>query len=366
MSLAVTSSHRQAKHLPRPLPALAAGTATGARVPASLARAAPAASSVGARLVVAEAERVRGVGARQLAGEPHRIGTLRADDLARGVHAVGQLEQREAPALRVVVAARAGLQQQRAGGRLPPETTSRSHSTVCSSPPSPTGARTAALTALRPRASTTVWPASTASSSPSGPGSGRRSATATISTPASRSATAASRPRSDAVTTTARDPGRTEYRDARRRAPPESITPGRSLPANTSGCSIAPVAYTRSGARTWCSVSPCQTGTMPSKSPSATAGERISTPAARTCSTSASSSSALPSTSSRPPGAGPSSASTTSAPRLAARAAAARPATPPPTTSTSAWRRRYSVRHSRSAWRLGSRPRPAAWRSTFS
>ena len=40
-------------------------------------------------------------------------------------------------------------------------------------------------------------------------------------------------------------------------------------------------------ARTWCSVSPCQTGTRPSKKPSAGARARISTPATRACSASA-------------------------------------------------------------------------------
>ena len=44
----------------------------------------------------------------------------------------------------------------------------------------------------------------------------------------------------------------------------------------------------------------------------------------------------------------------------AAAIAALRPAAPPPTTSTSAWRRRYSVRHSRSCWSLRTRPSPAA------
>ena len=52
--------------------------------------------------------------------------------------------------------------------------------------------------------------------------------------------------------------------------------------------------------------------------------------------------------SSEPPSSGPSSTRTTSAPSSAARSAAAMPASPPPITSTSAWRRRYSVRHSRS------------------
>jgi len=64
--------------------------------------------------------------------------------------------------------------------------------------------------------------------------------------------------------------------------------------------------------------------------------------------------------SSAPPSSGPSSTSTTSAPKSAARSAAAMPATPPPITSTSAWRRRYSVCHSRSACFFGSLPRPAA------
>ncbi len=93
----------------------------------------------------------------------------------------------------------------------------------------------------------------------------RRSATAAISTPASFSAIAASRPRSDVVASTAWVPGLTAYSWVRRSAPPDSMTPGRSLPANTSGCSIAPVANTCLRARIWWSVSPCQTGTIPSK-----------------------------------------------------------------------------------------------------
>ena len=64
---------------------------------------------------------------------------------------------------------------------------------------------------------------------------------------------------------TARRPGLTAYSAASRRAPPASITPGRSLPANTSGCSIVPVANTVRAARTWCIVSPCQTAISPSK-----------------------------------------------------------------------------------------------------
>ena len=53
-------------------------------------------------------------------------------------------------------------------------------------------------------------------------------------------------------------------------------------------------------------------------------------------------------------------------PELRGRGRGAEPAAPPPTTSTSACRRRYSVRHSRSGCSSASRPSPAAWRSTFS
>ena len=97
-------------------------------------------------------------------------------------------------------------------------------------------------------------------------------------------------------------------------------------------------------------------GTRPSKQPSTEAEERTSTPAPRACSASARARSWPPSASARPPGSGPSSASTTSAPASAAAIAARRPASPPPTTSTSAWRRRYSVRHSRSSWEARSLP----------
>jgi hypothetical protein len=177
--------------------------------------------------------------------------------------------------------------------------------------------------------------------------------------PSAWSASAARMPRSDVVTITARAPGATPYKLASRRAPPEIITPGRSLPANTSGCSIAPVAKRWWRARIWCSVSPCQTATRPSKCPSAGAQDSTSTPASSARAVSSRACSCPPSHSSRPPGSGPSSTSTTSAPRSAAAIAPANPATPPPTTSRSACRRRYSVLQVRSPWVSGSRPRPA-------
>ena len=257
-------------------------------------------------------------------------------------------------------------------GALPPDTTSRSTPKLRSAALEPGGPTTTLDTCPRPVASSTVAPFSTSTprrlSAPFGPALpfSRRSATQVSSTPASISASAAWRPRSSTVATTARAPGWSAYIAISLRAPPESITPGRSFPGNSSGCSIAPVAWIWCLARTWWSVSPCQTGTRPSKVPSAGALSRISTPAARARSTSSRAYSTPPSASSRPPGSGPSSASTTSAPSSAAAAAAFSPAAPPPITRMSVWRRRYSVRHSRSGCDLRSFPSPAAWRSTFS
>ena len=140
-------------------------------------------------------------------------------------------------------------------GELPPDTTSRSQS--ISLPPLEPGSLTTACSSLpRPSASTTVAPRRTRTPRRSSALNAglepllRRSATVTSSTPASISASAASRPRSQTVATTAREPGFTAHSAASRRAPPDSITPGRSLPANSSGCSIVPVAYTWRRART--------------------------------------------------------------------------------------------------------------------
>jgi hypothetical protein len=58
------------------------------------------------------------------------------------------------------------------------------------------------------------------------------------------SARAESIPRSLVVAITAVRPGRTPYSEASRTAPEHSITPGRSLPSNSNGCSIDPVAAT--------------------------------------------------------------------------------------------------------------------------
>ena len=67
--------------------------------------------------------------------------------------------------------------------------------------------------------------------------------------PASARSHAASMPRSSAVTTTARSPGTIRNWFTSLRAAEPSITPGRSLRPNTSGCSMTPVATTISPAR---------------------------------------------------------------------------------------------------------------------
>ena len=63
-------------------------------------------------------------------------------------------------------------------------------------------------------------------------------------------------PRSSTVSTTASSPGTIRYWFTSRRTPEASMTPGRSLPPNTSGCSITPVASTSSPARKRYIVSP--------------------------------------------------------------------------------------------------------------
>ena len=202
-----------------------------------------------ARVRVAEAERVRGLGTRERARQLGSLEHAVAGDLTRREGRRGQLGEREVAALGVVGGAAAGLGDSEVAGELPPDTTSRSQPIVRPSPSSAPGApSTTPQSWLRPRASRTVAPFSTSTPWPArcraGPPapSGRRSATHATSTPASSSASAAPMPRSSTVATTARVPGWTAYRATRRRAPPESITPGRSLPGKTSGCSIAPVA----------------------------------------------------------------------------------------------------------------------------
>ncbi len=68
-------------------------------------------------------------------------------------------------------------------------------------------------------------------------------------------------PRSSTVSTTACSPGAIRYWFTSLRTPDPSMTPGRSLPPNTSGCSITPVASTISPARKRNMVSPWYTGT---------------------------------------------------------------------------------------------------------
>jgi hypothetical protein len=73
---------------------------------------------------------------------------------------------------------------------------------------------------------------------------GRGSTTATTRTPARARSTAVANAASLLANTTARRPAATPYWCKYRRTAPASITPGRSLPGNTSGRSIAPEAST--------------------------------------------------------------------------------------------------------------------------
>ena len=108
-------------------------------------------------------------------------------------------------------------------GCRPAVATSRSQSTGCPS------RRTPATRPLRPCASMCAS------------GDVRRSTTRGTATPASRRSSAISSSRSSAASTTARSPGLIEKSLTRRRMPLGSITPTRSFPGNTSGCSSAPV-----------------------------------------------------------------------------------------------------------------------------
>jgi hypothetical protein len=197
--------------------------------------------------------------------------------------------------------------------------------------------------------------------------SSRRSRMPTTSTPAAARSAAATRPRSSAVTTTARSAGLIDHRLTRRRAPSGSITPTRSLPGKTRGCSIVPAATTTLPARIFTSVSPCATGTRPySKTPIATAGARSSTPAASACRRSSTARSRpLRSARSIPPTSGPSSTRTTRSSCVAAAIAASSPASPPPMTTTSACSWTTSTRPL-GAPSGSSFPRPAAPRRIFS
>ena len=84
----------------------------------------------------------------------------------------------------------------------------------------------------------------------------RESATASTFTPPSARSSAAGSPSSLDVSTTACSHGISRNWLTSRRAPLASITPGRSLLPNTSGCSIEPVAITSSAGRKRCIVRP--------------------------------------------------------------------------------------------------------------
>ena len=193
----------------------------------------------------------------------------------------------------------------------------------------------------------------------------RRSATATIPTPRPRSAAAASRPRSSTVASTARRTGRDGVEGGEpQRALGEhdagQVVPGEDerLPDRARGDHVA-------RARTWCSVSPCQTGTMPVEVAERRGAGEVSTPAARACAASARARSCR-----RP--VGEQRARPARAPRRRARRRHPAPRRPQPPPRAPRRRRRRRARqrgggdsrvaHSRSSWCSRSRPSPAALR----
>ena len=345
---------------------------------------APARSPGAARRPRAAAPRGRGVGRRSptLAESERRgrgsargragalgVGELAgARDLAGGVDVVGQLARarsgrargRRRCARRTGSAAtsparcrptpRAGRSRRRA--RPPRRPACR--------PPRPARGRGRAPRARSSRAAGAPRAAS-ARSAPGVPPFSRRSATAASSTPGVVQRRGCLQPavadrRHDGALARAR----LRSSAASRRAPPDSITPGRSLPGNTQRLlDRAGRVDDRGRARTWCSVSPCQTGTRPSKQPErGRAREHLDARPRAPARPARARARGRPRRAGAPPGSGPSSQSTTSAPCSAAAIAALSPAAPPPTTSTSAWRRRYSVRHSRSGWLRGEPAEP--------
>ena len=90
MSLAVTSSHRQAKHLPLRSLVTAGGTAVSGGAPAQLLERLAVLARARARVLVPEADRVRGLRAGHGAGALGVRERARAGHLARGVHPLGK------------------------------------------------------------------------------------------------------------------------------------------------------------------------------------------------------------------------------------------------------------------------------------
>jgi hypothetical protein len=224
---------------------------------------------------------------------------------------------RMCPARRVVGGAPAGLRDERGAGATPPDTTSRSHSTR--------------------RLVAAVQAGDTARARACAPGLEHGAALAQVGdrddhAAAASSARAASRPRSDVGGDDRARTGARRRARSSRRTPPESITPGRSLPAKTSGCSIdAGREDSRRGAPGAGVALP--TGTRPSKHP-VPWRMRTSTPASRPAGERAGLLvAAVTSAAAR---LGPLVGQHDVGAGLAAAIAACRPASPPPTTCTSA------------------------------
>ena len=132
---------------------------------------------------------------------------------------------------------------------LPPDISNRSQPIVRRCDPRSTMTPD---TLLPPLARTGEKPVRCSISASTRRGSGsplRLSATATTISPALARSTAAWMPSSAEVTIATSSPGAIRNWLTSRRAAPPSITPGRSLLPNTSGCSIEPVAITISPGR---------------------------------------------------------------------------------------------------------------------
>ncbi len=331
MSSAVTSSHRQAKQrpLPRAAPDAAAGTASLDRLPQA-AQGRPIGLEPGRVVLVTEPELDRGLRPRDRARGLGSVCSRETGDRAGGVDARRRL-LREVGAGGVVPAGLGpGLEQQRRRRHRPAGdgdevavdaafAVGRSSGRPRRGRPPPRPSRVRARTrGRRPcRTSSSILASaircSSSSLAPAGASVGDGGDLHACITKSQR--------RLDAAVGGRRDhghvPGPHSVEGGQARAPEHSITPGRSLPSNIRGCSIEPVAATWARARTWCSVLPAQTGTIPSKNPSAAAGASTSTPAARTRAASARASSARSLASRLPPSSGPSSTRVTSAPSSA-------------------------------------------------
>ena len=356
MSLLVTSSQRHAKHLPRSAPiaggrrpprrALVTGARDGLaqRVLGGCERWSPnpsawAAASPAIRPESAAASRDSAPTTSPAAGD-----------------VLGRVGEREVPARLVVARLCAGLQQQRArrGSRRPRRRSGRTRRCAPCAAVDGTEHRLADRLAC-PRASMIVWRDRT--SIPSWRERLRLRARARPQvgdgvqpTPFARcSASAASSPRSEVVAITARVPG---CDGVQRGQPPHAAGEhhaGQVVAGEHQRLLDRAGRQRRAGGRgPGAACRPARPGRARRRSRARSRARGSRTRLARSLLTSVRTSSATASTSAGRPARAPRRRAPRQRRAAAAAAAALSPAAPPPTTSTSAWRRRYSVRHSRS------------------